>query len=456
MQHAVNNILAGDTLFVKSGTYSGVFTISSLSATSDNQTIIQTFPGAQVVLEGLGVNSGRIKIDSCHHLVFKGFEVTNHNQGIFVQGGCSYVTLDSVSVHYIGQEGIHIKENSRYILLQKSSIYDTDKWDYNGEGIYIGTGSAGPVDSTAYVTVRNCIIYNTVDEAIEFKPGTHDCIAEGNFIYNIVTEKTVGAIEVNEDSLGVQNCSKNPEHIVRNNKIYSSNTAIRAGTGCTVYNNVIYNLTADNYGIYVNSRFNDTYTRNIYHNTINLPGTHAVFVQSGQVDMRNNIGPSDTGNMETDNSFFVNTGTGNEDFHLVAGSLPIDSGIDCGIREDFDGNARPYGTAPDMGAYEYGVIGIKQKVIRKSSHLNTIQVISRKGSAIIRFSLRKKSGNSWIAIYDLSGKCIIELPLNKSGGTCSIIWNGACTNGNRCAPGCYLVTIKGAKPIINQRFILSY
>ena len=135
--------------------------------------------------------------------------------------------------------------------------------------------------------------------------------------------------------------------------------------------------------IYVNSRFNDTYTRNIYHNTINLPGSHAVFVQSGQVDIKNNIGPSDAGNMETDNSFFVSTQTGSEDFHLVAGSLPIDSGTDCGITVDFDGNPRPYGAAPDMGAYEYGVVGIKHNVPQNNNPLNTIQLYPRKAVSLL-------------------------------------------------------------------------
>lgn len=456
MQHAVKNIPAGDTLFVKAGTYSGVFTLSKLSGVSDKQTIVQTYPGEQVVLEGLGVNSGRIKIDSCDYLTFKGFEVTTHNQGIFITGGCSYITLDSVEVHNIGQEGIHVKENSHHILIQNSVIYDTDKWDYNGEGIYIGTGSGGPFDSTSYVTVRNCIIYNTVDEAIEFKPGTHDCIAEGNLIFNIVTSKTVGVIEVNEDSLGVQNCSKNPEHIVRNNIIHSSHTAIRAGTGCSVYNNVIHSLTADNYGIYVNSRFNDTYTRYIYHNTINLPATHAVFVQSGQADIKNNIGPSDPGNIETSNSYFVSVQAGNEDLHLVAGSAPIDSGTDCGIDKDFDGNPRPYGTAPDMGAYEYGVVGIKQKGMQNHAgvYQNTIQVIPKKSFVEINYNAVEKSSITLIALYDLSGNVIVQLPFQPSGET--VIWNGNNAKGKKCAPGCYLVYVKSKEQTVSQRFVFYY
>jgi hypothetical protein len=40
-------------------------------------------------------------------------------------------------------------------------------------------------------------------------------------------------------------------------------------------------------------------------------------------------------------------------YHLRAGSAAIDRGVDAGVTSDIDGNARPYGSAPDLGAVEY-------------------------------------------------------------------------------------------------------
>jgi hypothetical protein len=37
----------------------------------------------------------------------------------------------------------------------------------------------------------------------------------------------------------------------------------------------------------------------------------------------------------------------------MPGSEAIDRGVEAGVTTDIDGNARPYGPAPDLGAVEY-------------------------------------------------------------------------------------------------------
>ncbi len=41
-----------------------------------------------------------------------------------------------------------------------------------------------------------------------------------------------------------------------------------------------------------------------------------------------------------------------DDYHLLTGSPAIDHAVDLGVTKDLDGNPRPSGAAPDMGAYE--------------------------------------------------------------------------------------------------------
>jgi hypothetical protein len=48
---------------------------------------------------------------------------------------------------------------------------------------------------------------------------------------------------------------------------------------------------------------------------------------------------------------FVNAASG--DYHLGAASAAIDRGIDAGVTTDIDGDERPVGSAPDLGADEY-------------------------------------------------------------------------------------------------------
>ena len=50
---------------------------------------------------------------------------------------------------------------------------------------------------------------------------------------------------------------------------------------------------------------------------------------------------------------FVDPGAG--DYHLVAGAAAIDRGVTTGVVEDLDGEPRPVGPQPDLGADEYPV-----------------------------------------------------------------------------------------------------
>jgi hypothetical protein len=353
ISYAVSRISAGDTVYVKSGTYNENLTISGLVGTAEEMTNILAYPGHDVTLQGNGINTGRIKITASSYLSFDGFKITNYNQGFFIEGNSDHITIRNCVIYSIGQEGIHVKENSSYITLDRNLIYDTDLYIYNGEGIYIGTGSGGPHDNTHHVTVSGNIIHDVGDEAIELKPGTHDCIVEGNTVYNAITGQTWGAIEVSEAILGAQEWASNPNHIIRNNIIHDVVTGIRAGTGSLVYNNVIYDI--DAYGIYINNRADDSYLRAIYHNTIDASSTNAIYTAAGLTDIKNNIGPSTTHNIPANSSFFLNTSEDEEDYHLVNGATPIDTGVDLTnvVATDIEGTIRPYSIAPDMGAYEY-------------------------------------------------------------------------------------------------------
>ncbi len=288
-------------------------------------------------------------------MVLDGFTLTNYNQGLFVEGASSFISINNFVIHDVGQEALHIRENASFITVDSCEIYNTRQWNYNGEGVYIGTGSAGPVDNTHHITVQNSIIHDVTDEAVELKPGTHDCILSGNTIYNAASGQNWGAIEINQHSLGVQYYGQDPNHIVKNNTIYNVDTAIRAGTGCKVYNNLIYNVNAGCYGIYINNLAGDSYYRYIYHNTIDLSTSNALRLESEQAIIKNNIGPSLENNIPTNDSFFVSTIEGSKDYHRVQGSPAIDSVVDVieFVSYDIDNNSRPCGIAPDFGAYEY-------------------------------------------------------------------------------------------------------
>jgi hypothetical protein len=53
------------------------------------------------------------------------------------------------------------------------------------------------------------------------------------------------------------------------------------------------------------------------------------------------------------------------EYHLSPGSAAIDSGMDAGISQDIDGNPRPFGSAPDVGADEFTRLELYLPLVKK-------------------------------------------------------------------------------------------
>jgi len=351
--YALSRILGGDTLYVKSGIYQGVGVIipASLSGTAANPTRIQAWPGDSVILCGDGPYAGQVKLAACSNLVLAGFIITNFSQGFALEAATD-VTILNCAIQHVGLEGIAIRGNSRQVLVQGCSITHAGSGSDHAAAISIGSGPAGPLDNTSLITLRSNVIGNLVGSAVELQPGTHDCTVERNTISAVAAGRNRAAIEVHEATLGVQQWAANPNHVVNGNLLHDTGTAIRAGTGCRVVNNLIYNLTPGGSGILVDNPAGDTYPRQIYQNTIDAPATLAVSVSAGLADIRNNLGPSQTNNLPVTAAYFVNAVAHN--YHLAPRSPPVDAGVDLSaiVPDDLEGTHRPHGKGVDLGAYE--------------------------------------------------------------------------------------------------------
>jgi hypothetical protein len=367
INYAIERMKGGDTLYVKAGTYTERVYINRPAGTASQHTTIQAYPGHKVVIKSTGFSgSGRVKIENTSYITFNGFEITNFNQGLFVENSHD-ILVQHCYVHDVGQEAIHVKRGSSNITIQNCIIHDTRRYKFNGEGIYIGTSSSdqtssGVNDNTNNILLKNNTIFNTNDECIELKEGTYGVTIDGNVLSNClldpgITSRSWGAIDILEHE---NHYNANPNHVVKNNIINTTKTAIGLHTGGSVFNNIIYGQTGAYRGISIDNADADTYTRRILHNTIDLPSTRAVVSSGSTVDIRNNIGPSSAGNLAVNAAYFVNAST--KDYHVVSGSAPVDTGADLtsllpfvsGINRDRDHVPRPQGSRWDMGAYEFG------------------------------------------------------------------------------------------------------
>jgi len=356
INYSVDRVAAGDTVYVKNGTYNENVYISGKSGGAGYITF-RNHAGHSPLLYGDGVNSGRNKIINSSYIQFLGFRITNYNQGFFVEDS-SNILLQNLTIYGVGQEGVHIRDNSSYVTLQDSLIHDTRAWQYNGEGIYIGTSSSSqpgnpPYDTTNNITIKGNTIYNTNDECIELKPGTHDVVVDGNTMYNCLLDPSITA--TNWGYVEVMNpegfYGSNPNHTIKNNTIHGTKTALGIHTGSTTFNNVIYGQTGSYPGISIDNPDSDSYTRYIYHNTVDLPNARAIVRSSGTADIRNNIGPTTANNLATSSGYFINQAAA--DYHLVGGSAPIKAGVDLRSTVPLDHDGITRNSQPDIGAYEF-------------------------------------------------------------------------------------------------------
>jgi len=263
INHGLSKLLSGGTLTVRAGTYHESPYISGKTGSASLHTRIVA--SGTVILYGPGVNTGRVKIINCRYLDFTGFTITNYNQGLFVDSS-NHIGITNVTVHDVGQEAMHVRLSSSFVTFTGCHVHDTRKWQYNGEGFYIGTGGGTMTDATHDVVIQNCTIYNTTDEGIELKTGTYNNTVKGNTLYRVNTDATrvgagTGAIEIGP-SYGL-----NGNHKVFNNKISQCQTGVRLITGGQISGNTI---STSFYGVLIGST-GDNYIRYIWSNQITAP-----------------------------------------------------------------------------------------------------------------------------------------------------------------------------------------
>jgi hypothetical protein len=455
IQYALGQISGGDTIYVRQGTYNENLYIAGPAGSEGANTVISAYTGETVTLYGNGVNTGRCKIVNTSYITFKGFQITNYNQGLFIETSDN-ILIQNCAIYSVGQEGLTIHYDASYVVIEDCTIHDTRQWKYNGEGIYIGTSDSEPVDNTNNVVIRNSTIYNTPDEGIELKIGTHHITVDCNTIYNVnlgsdwsQNGNNVGAIEANQAVGSVQHYENNPEHIIKNNFIYKVKTAIRAGTGCAVYNNVIWDVSG--YGIYVDNVSSDSYTRYVYHNTIDAVPSNAIYRVSGTQDVKNNIGSASGGNIVSDSTYFININEGQEDYHLLNGVAPINAGTAVGITTDKDGKIRD--SYPDMGAYEYadpnGInvqISTPNVFALQQNYPNPFNP-----GTVISYYLPVNSFVS-LKIYDILGKEISTLVNSvQTAGNQRVKWDGTDSRGIRVGSGIYFYQLKCENDFISTK-----
>jgi hypothetical protein len=183
-------------------------------------------------------------------------------------------------------------------------------------------------------------------------PGTRDVVIDRNDIADVATDPRPewpwAAITLDASA----GDDEDPRHVVTNNVIHGTRTAIRAAAGCAIVNNLVHGIHPGDPAIVVDDPAGDGHPRLVWHNTVVAPPATAVVVRAGRADIRNNLGPDAPGNLPADPAGFRDAAAG--DYHLRPGAAAVGAGDELPaspeVDTDRDGVPRR-GARRDLGAY---------------------------------------------------------------------------------------------------------
>jgi hypothetical protein len=404
LNKANSTMTAGDTLYLRGGTYSGVSGINwSKSGTVNNPVVISAYPGEHPVFNGNGADW--LLMITGSYAVFDGFEVTNYHSWAFMpDGGAHVLEFRSCYIHDIlAVEVGGITTKSCYQVVIENCIFER---------------MGRSLTQTAY------------DHALYNAAGSHDIIIRNNLFrdnyagpaihnyhtpspYNIWIYNNVFLMRLGAERSGIFTGNGTNHVYVYNNTFYASGAGayhcsaflFNSGQGTNVaVNNIIYFDNWDNNDAILPAN-GDTIDYNLYFpkKDGDDPGAHS-FVADPQ---------------------FVNLAKA--DLHLSATSPAIDKGKNLNLVFDYDYDRvpRPQGKSFDVGAYEQAAsVGVKQAAAPYNGRNLSLAISGMARDGQIGFALCG-AGEAWrgtnarLAIFDCSGALIQALDMPQG----RVVWN---------------------------------
>jgi len=167
------------------GIYRGNF-VASVSGTPDRPITLCGTTGS--ILDGGSTDKGYVfHLNHATHWILQGFSVTDGQKGVVADGTVGS-TIERLTVSGIGDEGIHLRDQSTDNLVAGNTVSRTGlRTPKFGEGIYIGTANSNWCDVSGCQpdhsdrnTVADNDISGTTAESVDIKEGTSGGILRGN------------------------------------------------------------------------------------------------------------------------------------------------------------------------------------------------------------------------------------------------------------------------------------
>lgn len=185
LRAALKSPKPGDTIRMEAGDYVGTF---STTASGTKARPITLCGSADAVIDGDGIKGGYgFHLDGARYWVLSGLTVTDAQKGVVADATVGTV-IEGLTVHAIGDEGIHLRGFSTDNVIRGNTVYDTgNRREKFGEGIYIGSAHSNwcdvsncKVDRSDRNTVEHNTIYDTTAESVDIKEGASGGVLRNN------------------------------------------------------------------------------------------------------------------------------------------------------------------------------------------------------------------------------------------------------------------------------------
>lgn len=370
IQKAADTVWAGDTVMVKSGMYPERISFSKGTRGAPGQVItFKAQPLRSATMWGFYTQFA-------HYLRIEGFNITTDPSltnwtdanGVFIASDHVEVidnyfyNLDSNGV--AGDSVGAIVRNNRIYHCQAGLTISGSDWLVEGNEVErLYQYGNGDCDYARFFGDNHLIRHNYFHGTLfsEIGEAHVDCFQtfdnNGEYAHHITIDGNI-CYDFHQGFMGEAAYYHNMSDITFSNNIFAHGGAwglcVHQIQNVTAVHNVFADIA------YHGAGFRDGATGFIYNNIFYNAGSNYWASDGGAVEGSHNILFSSQGNIDPGDfpNDLVNidpllVDPAGDDYHLPAGSPAIDAGLDVGITTDLDGNPRPQGNWPDIGAYEF-------------------------------------------------------------------------------------------------------
>jgi len=409
IQHAVDNVGPGDTIWVRGGTYNEGVVVATSGLPGLPITLIG-YPGEVAMLDGNGLERrDGIDIGGADHWTFQDLVIQDYGQegergfGFVSWYHSQDIALRNLKLSLVGTP-IKFHQGGEEVLIE--DVYGHD-YDYAGfdcgpagpcrgftlrRVTMIGSGE-GPVLAVQDMGDDTSADGFAVEQGIAIL--VEDCVAEGHAGdgFDFKSDRTTLRRIISRDNRGDNIKLGGSNSSLINSLSYDSgliNLVLAEGGSYTIINNTIANRTSDGYlamlgGYQTSTPTSISLYNNIFYNDhLEMAGATVYYPEGAILTADHNLyynphreddvicadfaGRCFSSDEINDGTWYAETGNGqhslygdplfvnaaNRDYHLTAYSPAINAGTSEGApAADLDGISRPQGESHDIGSYEY-------------------------------------------------------------------------------------------------------